>query len=663
MSHCVVVWEWRSGGAGGARWMPHGPGVARQLEHALAKGLTRVVLADVEPSLRGHYVNLRTLTQCTDGTEGIEDGAERRVRRACYSAQSPAGRGVRWEWARLAAPPHRAELVYELLPMEVQCRLEEAWARGADTLSLEEWVVQLACMTARGCGGVVRLLRRAAQLPYPRARSPAPPPPALPIPPAPPAPARRPHPLPPHHSQEQMIKQCEETVLECEGRRTGCDSSGAGGARGHDRKPGFKHLLHNLNIFSHNRAANVHVESPTLAPVVAAPAAAVAEETRLDYDSSSTRSGRRHSVDTISTYLSHESKESLRQPPVADLLDCSGSSDEVFATDAPVRSDESVSTRCAEEPAAWVRRVECVQWGAVCPLCVRALDARPAAEGGVVALVDCQHMMHLHCLNEQLDRQRVRQEPLYVECGVCGRIYGTRRMVRGGEGGEDNAGGGEQPAGSMAWCVQPRALPGYPPHTASIVVTYNFASGVQCAAARHPAPGCPYYAVGFPRRSVLPDTGLGRTVFGALRRAWERRRLFTVAASQTTGREHVVAWSVPPPPADRAQYAVAAAAGDVDAPLRACLARLERLAPIVQPARPHIHSPTHSRLSQDEAGASSKDYSELIVTMVLADPVVYSFLLSSFHYLLGWAEAVRGRLTSADARCFVPSVQSGDVLV
>lgn len=36
------------------------------------------------------------------------------------------------------------------------------------------------------------------------------------------------------------------------------------------------------------------------------------EQRQTDTECSSTRSGRRHSVDTVSTYLSHESKESLQ---------------------------------------------------------------------------------------------------------------------------------------------------------------------------------------------------------------------------------------------------------------------------------------------------------------------------------------------------------------
>lgn len=60
--HCVVVWEFQAGG----QWVPHTPGVTRTLERAHAKKLTRVVLADADPALKGHHVNLRTLMQSRD---------------------------------------------------------------------------------------------------------------------------------------------------------------------------------------------------------------------------------------------------------------------------------------------------------------------------------------------------------------------------------------------------------------------------------------------------------------------------------------------------------------------------------------------------------------------------------------------------------------------
>lgn len=77
-------------------------------------------------------------------------------------------------------------------------------------------------------------------------------------------------------------------------------------------------ILNNLNIFGSKQ----HVET---APVEAVAEPVQKRKTRdsvLDVDSSSTKSGRRPSVDTVSTYLSHEN-------PV-DLLDSSVGSDDAF---------------------------------------------------------------------------------------------------------------------------------------------------------------------------------------------------------------------------------------------------------------------------------------------------------------------------------------------
>lgn len=92
---------------------------------------------------------------------------------------------------------------------------------------------------------------------------------------------------------------------------------------------------------------------------------------------------------------------------------------------------------------------------------------------------------HNKLMNEWVRMSRLFQEPLYIECLVCGRVYG------GGPGGPGSGGpgsapcdrpsagpgpaavGGEQPAGSMAWALQPQALPQHPHCTGSILVTYK----------------------------------------------------------------------------------------------------------------------------------------------------------------------------------------------
>jgi deltex-like protein len=77
-------------------------------------------------------------------------------------------------------------------------------------------------------------------------------------------------------------------------------------------------ILSNFNIFSNKHAIDNH-NSPE-------PVETIQKrrtwDTVLDADSSSTKSGRRPSIDTVSTYLSHEN-------PI-DLLDSSMSSEDAF---------------------------------------------------------------------------------------------------------------------------------------------------------------------------------------------------------------------------------------------------------------------------------------------------------------------------------------------
>lgn len=78
----------------------------------------------------------------------------------------------------------------------------------------------------------------------------------------------------------------------------------------------------------------------------------------LDADSSSTKSGRRPSVDTVSTYLSHESKDSTTQlwhgiTSVSDFLDCSFGSDEVFDSTPQHSSTTSIVGKKINKNVYW----------------------------------------------------------------------------------------------------------------------------------------------------------------------------------------------------------------------------------------------------------------------------------------------------------------------
>lgn len=70
---------------------------------------------------------------------------------------------------------------------------------------------------------------------------------------------------------------------------------------------------------------------------------------------------------------------------------------------------------------------------------------------------------------------------------------------------------------------------------------FSIASGIQNS--EHPHPGRAFFAVGFPRVCYLPDCPLGRKVLRFLKIAFDRRLLFSIGRSVTTGREDVVIWN------------------------------------------------------------------------------------------------------------------------
>lgn len=187
----------------------------------------------------------------------------------------------------------------------------------------------------------------------------------------------------------------------------------------------------------------------------------------LDPETSSLKSTRRPSVDTVSTYLSHESKESSRSRnigSVSDLLDCSIGSDEVFSNSSPVPppppppppipSGQMAGSIVGVDPASdmisrFVRVVDPPKWpnAQPCPMCMDELCHN--SQNPAISLSRCQHLMHLQCLNELIICQQKQEsyKSLYIECPVCGIVYGEKI--------------GNQPAGAMTWIIIPKCLPGH----------------------------------------------------------------------------------------------------------------------------------------------------------------------------------------------------------
>ncbi|KAK3607180.1 hypothetical protein CHS0354_007095 [Potamilus streckersoni] len=147
--------------------------------------------------------------------------------------------------------------------------------------------------------------------------------------------------------------------------------------------------------------------------------------------------------------------------------------------------------------------------GETCPICLDTpVDPR--------AFKDCGHVLCRECME-----LTVKMKPV---CPVCGKIYG---MITG-----------NQPQGTMEVKTSSICLPGFR-NCGTIDILYSFPNGVQTK--EHPNPGKPYQ--GTKRHAYLPDNVRGRKVLDLLRKAFDRRLVFTIGQSMTTRTDNVVTWN------------------------------------------------------------------------------------------------------------------------
>ncbi|XP_067930362.1 E3 ubiquitin-protein ligase DTX3L-like [Watersipora subatra] len=98
---------------------------------------------------------------------------------------------------------------------------------------------------------------------------------------------------------------------------------------------------------------------------------------------------------------------------------------------------------------------------------------------------------------------------------------------------------GKQPrGGTMTTTVMPNSLPGYE-DCGCITIQYTIPSGTQ--GQEHPNPGKAYS--GESRVAYLPDNEKGRLVEKLLAKAFDRRLIFTVGRSLSSGRDNTIVWN------------------------------------------------------------------------------------------------------------------------
>lgn len=160
-----------------------------------------------------------------------------------------------------------------------------------------------------------------------------------------------------------------------------------------------------------------------------------------------------------------------------------------------------------------------------CTICMEALGGASGYKGGdfIGRLAQCGHQYHLQCLVAMYNNGNKDGS---LQCPTCKTIYGVKT--------------GNQPPGKMEYHVIPHSLPGH--HDCKTIrIIYNVLPGTQ--GPEHPNPGKPFTARGFPRHCYLPDSEKGRKVLRLLLTAWDRRLVFSVGTSSTTGELDTVIWN------------------------------------------------------------------------------------------------------------------------
>uniref|UniRef100_A0A669F773 E3 ubiquitin-protein ligase n=1 Tax=Oreochromis niloticus TaxID=8128 RepID=A0A669F773_ORENI len=532
LASAVVVWEWLNEHG---RWRPYGPAVSHQIEAAIRSSDPRggsVVLGQVDSRLSPYIIDLQSMHQFRQDT-----GTIRPVRRSFYDPASAPGQGWQWEWENDAGTwtPYDMEVAIaiesahsrqqpclDLTPLgfcylidfqnmtqvnrqsqrcrRIQRRADMAYPivmgvgssvypnGGLPATALGQPCSCQQCMlvlsvkaNTGGGGGIQTLGRRSLTMQRPKNSAP---PPSKPLSPSKSATLGR-------GQQQNANSSYYQTLVKT--HRT-------------KRFVFFSCSVPTVPVKNLNGSSPVH---PALAGIT----------------------GILMSAAALPVCLTRPPKLVLHPPPVSksDIKPVPG-----FGHCC--RKTTKKQARKGKTPEEVVKKyLQKVKSPPEedCTICMEPLGGPSGYKGpgvgpvsraeSVGRLAQCGHQYHFQCLVAMYNNGNKDGS---LQCPTCKTIYGVKT--------------GNQPAGKMEYHVIPHSLPGHP-DCKTIRIIYNIPPGIQ--GPEHPNPGKPFTARGFPRHCYLPDSEKGRKVLRLLLVAWDRRLIFSVGTSSTTGESDTVIWN------------------------------------------------------------------------------------------------------------------------
>jgi len=183
-----------------------------------------------------------------------------------------------------------------------------------------------------------------------------------------------------------------------------------------------------------------------------------------------------------------------------------------IGSDSESETKKSVLSKC-KKLTKWVEMTP--EDDCHCPICLNTFDETRKG----YQLSECKHIFHKHCLAKCYKG--------FIICPSCGLIYGTRK--------------GTQPPGTMQISKLPPGkapLSGYE-NIGTIKINYAFSNGIQSQ--KHPNPG--KHFSGTRRTAYLPDNKEGNDLLKLFKIAFDRKLIFRIGTSVTTGEENTVVWN------------------------------------------------------------------------------------------------------------------------